>query len=199
VISENNDEAEENTSSASWDRARRQLDETFRNILTWRQTFKDDDIPFDDQRMHVEDIERVYNCLLAMAHHLIHLIDLDSPEWNSESKDDAPNMKLKVLWDFELEVETIAKQIPTSNASDCKFCNPVLETDESADKAATTTVEEIDYFSRLTMLVAKLMEESEPLQLMFRRRDWVRQAGECRDPDKETEAQLPHKRPKSKN
>ncbi|KAM5359537.1 hypothetical protein ACJZ2D_014393 [Fusarium nematophilum] len=177
--------------SDGWSSTRRQLDKTFRSLATWRKDLRDDDLQFEDGRLLVEDVDGVFDCLLAVARQLVRLVDLDSSDWDKDDKDASKFKKIaQNLKEMAEDVRSgaVAFRLRSRDAKKAEAKKSSTEGDAVAQKE--------NYFEELEVLVSNLKLKSEPLLLALRRRDWVRQAVKCREQGDDTD--LPRKKPSSK-
>ncbi|KAH7327750.1 hypothetical protein B0I35DRAFT_472520 [Stachybotrys elegans] len=181
--------------STDWLRARRELDRTFRALVTWQNDIVVDEVEPDDDLVHAEDVDCTMVSLFTLAHCLTHLLDLESPEWEKIEGDAEIHTVAEA---FKKKIDNLGKTTSSKNTSAharCPICNGGSEPTEK-DKPK---VEDFEYLVHLKMLVSSFKKDSEPLQLALRRMDWARQSAKYRDERDREDPDVPRKKPKGEN
>lgn len=177
-----------------WSSTRRRLDKMFRSLATWRKDLGDDEAQFEDGQPLAEDIDGVFDGILAVARQLVRLVDLESSDWD-EDDEDASELK-DIARNLRKMTEEMRENAPEADASGTVASRLRSRDARKASTERDAVAQKGDYFEELGVLVSNLKLKSEPLQLALRRRDWERQAARCRE--QAEDADRPRKKPSSK-
>jgi len=147
----------DNGSDKNWDQNRKQLDDIFCSLASWRRDLEHDrpQVILHQDSSLISVVDWVVTSFLTIAHQLTHLVDP-----NRKRTSDTDTVLLEVTKNLAEMVNELKEE--RGIVDDC--C-PVCSDQEHNDTS--------EYLDGMRWLVRDLKEDSKPLQLAMRRHDWL--------------------------